>query len=239
MCAGTGDDFNAENRVWRVRAGSPETTQRFQIADPISVHVWSLCCFVERALSRPFNSRKTVAAFFDSERQRRVRYPNRSWHILYRYVSMSGYKIFADYNPQISASISLRFVSFFSQFTSSLLSDKIIFLPEYDTIKFSTIIRKNTLDFIRSPLSLKKLFLKSSRSPLCQWNKKKLIVRRRKGTWRWTRLVNSCTMAEIYRVVICKADRMYPAGGESGSQGVISGTKAGAATSGTKLVENW
>ena len=26
-----------ENRVWRVRAGSPETTQRFQIADPISV----------------------------------------------------------------------------------------------------------------------------------------------------------------------------------------------------------
>lgn len=31
--------FNAENRVWRVRAGSPETTQRFQIADPISVHV--------------------------------------------------------------------------------------------------------------------------------------------------------------------------------------------------------
>lgn len=43
---------------------------------------------------------------------------------------------------------------------------------------------------------------------------------------------------EIYRVVICKADRMYPAGGESGSQGVISGTKAGVATSGTKLVEN-
>lgn len=46
-------------------------------------------------------------------------------------------------------------------------------------------------------------------------------------------------MVEIYRVVICKADRMYPAGGESGSQGMISGTKAGAATSGTKLVENW
>lgn len=30
---------SVENRVWRVRAGSPETTQRFQIADPISVHV--------------------------------------------------------------------------------------------------------------------------------------------------------------------------------------------------------
>lgn len=82
MCASTGDDFNAENRVWRVRAGSPETTQRFQIADPISVHVWSHCCFVERALSRPFNSRKTVATFFDFERKHRVRYPNWSWHIL-------------------------------------------------------------------------------------------------------------------------------------------------------------
>lgn len=32
------DPASVENRVWRVRAGSPETTQRFQIADPISVH---------------------------------------------------------------------------------------------------------------------------------------------------------------------------------------------------------
>jgi len=83
MCASTGDDFNAENRVWRVRAGSPETTQRFQIADPISVHVWSHCCFVERALSRSFNSRKIVATFFDFERKHpNVKYPNRSWHVL-------------------------------------------------------------------------------------------------------------------------------------------------------------
>lgn len=37
---GKGEDpASVENRVWRVRAGSPETTQRFQIADPISVHV--------------------------------------------------------------------------------------------------------------------------------------------------------------------------------------------------------
>lgn len=69
--------------------------------------------------------------------------------------------------------------------------------------------------------------------------KKKLIVRKgEKKRDVWARLVNSGTMVEIYRVVICKADRMYPAGGESGSQGVISGTKAGAVTSGTKLVEN-
>lgn len=62
---------------------------------------------------------------------------------------------------------------------------------------------------------------------------------KRKATWGEI-LVERCRIAEreIYRGVICKADRMYPAGGESGSQGVISGTKAGAATSGTKLVEN-
>lgn len=62
---------------------------------------------------------------------------------------------------------------------------------------------------------------------------------KRKATWGEI-LVERCGIAEreIYRGVICKADRMYPAGGESGSQGVISGTKAGAATSGTKLVEN-
>lgn len=60
----------------------------------------------------------------------------------------------------------------------------------------------------------------------------------KKGDGDGVRLVKRCRIVEIYRGVICKADRMYPAGGESGSQGVISGTKAGAATSGTKLVEN-